>query len=114
MTSHHTRPPVKLPPMPPLCAPAPAIPNHSVPSNPCRPFTHPPLQGGTFVFRGPRLMWAHRNAVPGDDPTLDQVGGGSAFISIPNKGRRVHGWRTCLGGGRRSGVQGQQGTHACV
>ncbi|PNW71319.1 hypothetical protein CHLRE_16g649250v5 [Chlamydomonas reinhardtii] len=34
---------------------------------------HSFLQGGTFVFRGPRLMWAHRNAVPGDDPTLDQV-----------------------------------------
>ncbi|KXZ47685.1 hypothetical protein GPECTOR_33g567 [Gonium pectorale] len=34
---------------------------------------HSFLQGGTFVFRGPRLMWAHRNAVPGDDPPLEQV-----------------------------------------
>ncbi|KAG2441595.1 hypothetical protein HXX76_003216 [Chlamydomonas incerta] len=34
---------------------------------------HSFLQGGTFVFRGPRLMWAHRNAVPGDDAPLEQV-----------------------------------------
>ncbi|KAG2451964.1 hypothetical protein HYH02_003737 [Chlamydomonas schloesseri] len=34
---------------------------------------HSFLQGGTFVFRGPRLMWAHRNAVPGDEPPLEQV-----------------------------------------
>ncbi|KAG2499500.1 hypothetical protein HYH03_002447 [Edaphochlamys debaryana] len=31
------------------------------------------LQGGTFVFRGPRLVWSHRCATPGDDPKLDQV-----------------------------------------
>ncbi|PNH09373.1 hypothetical protein TSOC_004015 [Tetrabaena socialis] len=34
---------------------------------------HSFLQGGTFVFRGSRLLWSHLNAVPGDEPPLEEV-----------------------------------------
>lgn len=30
-------------------------------------------QGGTFVFRGPRLLWAHYDNTPGDYADMGQV-----------------------------------------
>lgn len=30
-------------------------------------------QGGTFVFKGRRLLWAHRDSSPSDYPELDDV-----------------------------------------